>query len=317
MALRFGDAAGNPTTTNGNVVTGPTYADATVTAVAPAGTVSVQARWVNAAAVSGGYCYADNLYLRRMADASLIVDGTLQALVARVPLLYSLDMRSGSDASGYQAGTNSSAPVGFRISATQFTTTYIGGTTDSDCHMELSGSENIGGYKAQTYADRVFQTFNRVGNGLLAYGMAPWGSTDPLTGTGVGRTAGLGSLGASSPTEGGTYTCSVYQSLSLPKLYPGQVVNLDLYTGFGASGTGTKSGYIKAYLLDSSGTETLLNTWNYSTTSTQSMTWTQRITDISSNVSAGGDYVIRFEMSATGSDKGGGGVAICEIKIIA
>jgi hypothetical protein len=183
--------------------------------------------------------------------------------------------------------------------------------------MELGGSENIGGYKAQTYADRVFQTFNRVGNGLLAYGMAPWGSTEPLTGTGVGRTAGLGSLGVGSPSEGGTDTCSVYQSISLPKPYPGQVVNLDLYTGFGANGSLTKSGYIKAYLLNSSGTETLINTWNYSTTSTQATTWTQSVIDISSKVSSGGDYVIRFEMSATGTSTGGCGVAICEIKIIA
>jgi hypothetical protein len=184
--------------------------------------------------------------------------------------------------------------------------------------MELSGSENIGGYKAQTYADRVFQTFNRVGNGLLAYGMFPWGySTDPPT-YGYGRTAGLGSLEADGPVnEMGTYTCSVYQSISLPKLYPGQVVNLDLYTGFAASKLGTKSGYVKAYLLDSSGTEALINTWNYSTDSTQSMTWTQRITDISSNVSAGGDYVIRFEISATNLAGGASSVAICEIKIVA
>jgi hypothetical protein len=258
----------------------------------------------------------DDLYARRMADASMIVDGTLQALVVKTPLLYSLDIRSGSDASGYTAGTAIHAPIGFRISAIPFNTTYIGGTTDSTCQMELGGSVNIGGYKAQTYADRVFQTFNRVGNGLLAYGMAPWGSTAPPT-YGVGRTAGLGSLGAASPSEGGTYTLSVYQSLSLPKLYPGQVVNLDLYTGFNALGSLTKSGYIKAYLLDSSGTETLLNTWTYSTTSTQSMTWTQRITNISSNVSAGGDYVIRFEISATGTSTGGGAVAICEIKVIA
>jgi hypothetical protein len=184
--------------------------------------------------------------------------------------------------------------------------------------MELGGSANLNGYKVQTYADRVFQTFNRVGNGLLAYGMSPWGYTTNPPSFGVGRTAGLGSLEADGPSGvAGTYTCSAYQSFSLPKPYPGQVVTLDLYTGFAATGSQTKSGYVKAYLLNSSGTETLLNTWNYSTTSTQSMTWTQRITDISSNVSTGGDYVIRFEISAANSSTGSSTVSICEIQIIA
>jgi hypothetical protein len=107
----------------------------------------------------------DSLYMRRMADASLLVDGVLQALVARVPLLYSLDMRSGSDASGYQAGTAIAAPIGFRISANQFSTTYIGGTTDLTCQMELGGSANFGGYRVSTVADRAMNRFTEFTSG--------------------------------------------------------------------------------------------------------------------------------------------------------
>jgi hypothetical protein len=104
-----------------------------------------------------GAGYFNRFYLRRMADASMIVDGTLQALVARVPLLYSLDMRSGSDASGYQAGKADSAPVGFRISATPFTSTclndpYGNPITLPGCIMELGGGVNLNGYPLSTLA---------------------------------------------------------------------------------------------------------------------------------------------------------------------
>jgi hypothetical protein len=134
-----------------------------------------------------GAGYFNRFYLRRMADASMIVDGTLQALVARVPLLYSLDMRSGSDASGYQAGTNSSAPVGYRISATPFPTYYLGasGQDATLVQMELGAGINIAGYKLSGLTARSMSAIGdnvQTGNSFRCFYR---GSNDP--GTNGGR----------------------------------------------------------------------------------------------------------------------------------
>jgi hypothetical protein len=124
--------------------------------------------------------FFDDLYFRRMADANLIVDGTLQALVARVPLLYSLDMRSGSDASGYQAGTANSAPIGYRISAGGFTSTAIGGTTFT-AQVELGYGVNFGGYQVGPLTARAMSAIGD--NGQTGTSFRCWyrGSNDPGT----------------------------------------------------------------------------------------------------------------------------------------
>jgi hypothetical protein len=106
--------------------------------------------------------FFDDLYFRRMADADLIVDGTLQALVARVPLLYSLDMRSGSDENGYHAGTAISAPIGYRISANGFTSTLLGGATFT-AQVELGYGVNIAGYQLSGLATRAMSAIGDNG----------------------------------------------------------------------------------------------------------------------------------------------------------
>jgi hypothetical protein len=107
-----------------------------------------------------GNVYLSGLTLEEQITGDLIVDGTLQALVERVPLLYSLDMRSGSDASGYQMGAiapnTGAAPSGFRISANGFTANcYNGDMTSNNAsgvqravtvQAEFGIGVSIGGY---------------------------------------------------------------------------------------------------------------------------------------------------------------------------
>jgi hypothetical protein len=122
----------------------------------------------------------NNFYLRKMADASMIVDGTLQALVARVPLLYSLDMRSGSDVNGYQKGTASSAPVGFRISANGFPSTLLGGETFT-AQMELGYGVNLAGYKLSGLTARSMSAIGDNGQTGASFRCFYRGSNDPGT----------------------------------------------------------------------------------------------------------------------------------------
>jgi hypothetical protein len=129
-------------------------------------------------------CRLDNLYARRMADASMIVDGTLQALVARVPLLYSLDMRSGSDASGYTPGTATTPPIGFRISAGGFTSTLLGGATFT-AQVELGYGVNLMGYQLSGLTARAMSAIGDNGQTGTSFRCFYRGSNDP--GTNGGR----------------------------------------------------------------------------------------------------------------------------------
>lgn len=88
--------------------------------------------------------YFDNLYGCRKVTA-----GMLEADLAVVGVIRS---------PGYTAGTSSVAPVGFKQSGPAFTTTYLGGATDTNCHFEMEGTGNFGGYKVATVNNRVFGT---------------------------------------------------------------------------------------------------------------------------------------------------------------
>ena len=108
----------------------------------------------------------DALTLRRMSDANLIVDGTLQALFARIARAI--------QSTNYVAGSAGNSPVGFCLSSTPFTTTFKDGTTDSGCLMEVGGSGNFGGYKVATINTQVMTAINRIVNGSFWMSFSPW-----------------------------------------------------------------------------------------------------------------------------------------------
>lgn len=202
---------------------------------------------------------------------------------------------------GYTAGSTGNAPLGFKLSGPAFTTTFADGTTDATCHFEMEGSANFGGKKVATVNARVFQAFNRLVNGKFAYSAFPWAvSGTYATWDSTSKTAGTGSLKNSilgATDETATFT----QSFSMP-VAPG-TVTLQLTTGFSVtvnSGSGTATSEVNAYILDmSTGTETLIGTWTYSVGSTTALAWTDRSVDISSLVSAGGDFALRLTNRVT------------------
>jgi hypothetical protein len=176
----------NPSSDLGDYMSGDIPSSGTVqisltTPPAPSGVVSATLYMrLTGPAPSGSTYLMNNFYLRKMADASMIVDGTLQALVARVPLLYSLDMRSGSDVNGYQKGTASSAPVGFRISANGFPSTLLGGETFT-AQMELGYGVNLAGYKLSGLTARSMSAIGDNGQTGASFRCFYRGSNDPGT----------------------------------------------------------------------------------------------------------------------------------------
>jgi hypothetical protein len=310
---------GSPTWANST-----TYTKAMSTGTAPAGAVLMVIYIEVDTSQPSGWYWFDNLYARRMADASMLVDGTLQALVARVPLLYSVDLRSGSDENGYHAGTAISAPIGFRISANPFPTTYIGGATDSTCMMELGGSANFGGYKVATVNSRI-QPVNRIINGYFYTDLNGWSTSgaNPPTYQAASATSGTGSaaqyfVGGFGYTKAGNLT----QSFSMPQPFSGQTVSLAYKTGYYGNGANSGSDVctIQVYILNqSTGTETLLATHTYSNANV-ALAWTARSVDITSYVSAGGQFSIRFAMTVNDSHGAGSftnGVYVDEVTVIA
>lgn len=108
------------------------------------------------AQASGHTASFDNLYARRMADANLIVDGNILArhLTAVLAIVGTIKDPY------YVAGSTGNAPTGFKLSGTPFTTTFIDGTTDANCHLELEGSANFGGQKVATIVNKVIGNVN-------------------------------------------------------------------------------------------------------------------------------------------------------------
>ena len=137
-----------------------------------------------------GGAYFDNLYARRMNDALLQVDGsvTAQKLNAVIALLGIVKSQN------YSAGTSSSAPIGFKISGPAFTTAFLDGATSDDCHMEMEGNANFGGYKVATVAGKVMKSITVTASSTGSYEISGtdykmFGSTKYATPQSTGKLA--------------------------------------------------------------------------------------------------------------------------------
>jgi hypothetical protein len=124
------------------------------TALMPAGACYVRATIAINGGVSGNVTGFNNFYMRRCSDASVIIDGTLQALFARIAgALYSTN---------YTAGSAGNAPVGFKLSSTNFSATDVLGNV-FNALMEIGGAINLGGYQlGQLGVARLF--YGNAGN---------------------------------------------------------------------------------------------------------------------------------------------------------
>lgn len=135
-------------------------------------------------AASGTWCYFSNFYVRRCSDASMIVDGTLQTLFARIAGAIS--------STTYTAGSTGSSPVGFKLSATNFSSTDILGNV-FNALMEIGGAINLGGYQLgqlgvaklyyqSSYAGCIFQKSCASVGTLATPATSAWSWTAPKMG---------------------------------------------------------------------------------------------------------------------------------------
>jgi len=114
--------------------------------VAPAGSILCKV-YISATTTSPNTeAVWDELYCCRKISA-----GMLEADIALLGVVRS---------PGYSAGSSGNAPTGFKLSGPAFTTTYKDGTNDANCHFELEGAANFGGYKVATVNTRLFQSIS-------------------------------------------------------------------------------------------------------------------------------------------------------------
>lgn len=323
-----------PKSWSGNLPT--TYQQLSIDGTAPAGTVSVEF-YIDTGAnvIPGGFICWDDFYARRMTDASIIVDGavTAQKLEATLALLGCIQSRGTSadglsGAGAWVAGSAGNAPQGFKLAGLPFTTTYIGGDTDSNCFFELQGNANFGGQKVSTVNDSI-STVDRITNGYFYGSLSGWtvsGTTSP-TYSSSGRTANSGSvmLSASHPVtmnnlpggQGTTTTGSLSQVVTIPKTLTQRNKFLNIWyksttacTADGMNQTDTYSANIRVYLTALSadgvtgiGTSELM-VINQSLTVSESV-WTLASMDIPAALaSAGktlapGPYILRLEATVS------------------
>lgn len=262
-------------------LTNPTALTASITI--PAGNVGVQLMLAIEGASAGANAWFNRFYLTKKISA-----GMWEADIGLVGVLRSPN---------YVAGAYGSAPVGFKLSGYAFTTTFIDGTTDANCFFELQQTANFGGYKVSTVNNRIFTAYNRILNGGFYSNLNGWSQNNANTAwNSATDVSGLGSVAVNVTTGTVPKAGSIIQPFSCPPTTA--TVNLTLKTAVSAPASVTSSGtYVKAYITNmSTGVETLLATWNYSTAPT-SPSFTSRSVDVTSYVSAGGDFALRIELS--------------------
>ena len=200
----------------------------------------------------------------------------------------------------YVAGTSSTPATGFWLSGTAATKTALGGATYS-VQFELGTSALFGGYLVGDMTKRA-QPINRIRNGSFYLNLGEWTATGGVAYSASSATAGTGSAALSASTATYDVTGTLSQSFSVPGLFTGQVATLALKTALVTNSSNGDTCSVTAYLLNqSTGTETNLGTWSYATNN-QTLSWTARSVDITSQVSSGGDFSLRLDLRVSNTN---------------
>lgn len=192
----------------------------------------------------------DGMIRARMIGAEAVTAAKLAADLAIVNVIRSTN---------YVAGTSSVAPTGFKLSGTVFTTTYLGGATDSNCQMELGGTANFNGYKVEAVTNKVFPTTTEYTTAGSYTWTCPPGVTEVeilLVGSGGGGASGGGGGGGAGAairrrvavTPGTGYTVVVgaagvgASNASVAAGGNGNASSFGAYSASGGTGGGTTNG---------------------------------------------------------------------------
>lgn len=153
-------------------------------------------------------------------------------------------------------------------------------------------------------------SINRVINGSFYQGLAGWGTsgtTAPIwnTNSASANSGSASGVATTASTNSVTTTGSIYQGLSVPA--PSGALTLTFKTAiyYTATPGNAATGYVKVYLYNlTAATETLIGTYNL-TAIGSSATFTAQSITVTPNITAAGDYGLRFELQAVMDNTGG------------
>lgn len=152
--------------------------------------------------------------------------------------------------------------------------------------------------------------FNRVVNGSFYQGLAGWGTsgtTAPIwnSNSASANSGSASGVATTASANAVTTTGSIYQGFSIPA--PSGTLTLTFKTSiyYTASPGTASTGYVKVYLYNlTAATETLIGTYNLTGSGT-SVSFTAQSITVTSNITAAGDYGLRFEIQAVMDNTGG------------
>jgi hypothetical protein len=87
--------------------------------------------------------------------AGAVGAAAISSTVAFVGQSLSIGANATFTSANWQPGTSSNAPVGFKMTGDKFTTTFIGGGTDTNCQMEIGADVNLAGAPAAQIATKA------------------------------------------------------------------------------------------------------------------------------------------------------------------
>ncbi len=275
---------------------------------APAGSSWVIIRMENDLVPNLTDVYWDDLYLRRMADGNLIVDGAITANKLAVDLATANVIRSAN----WDGSSSVQSTLGYKISGTGFTAKAADGST-ATVQADFASATMMGGYLVGGITARAMTAFNRIVNGIFYRDMTGWylvgvmnwsaTSYDGITGS------GSAALITTNSVNGYDYgQCS--QAFSVPP--PTGTVNFTCNTMLRA-GIYDADGYVTVTLTNcDTGVDTTLATWTYGA---KDNAWTARSVSITSLVSGGGSFLLSIWLRAR-TNNAGSGMYVDNVKII-
>ena len=213
------------------------------------------------------------------------------------------DIRS-SGSSAWYRGDASHAPIGFRLSGPPFQSTPIGGSP-TWVNLEIGTLANFGGYLVGSVINRTMLAYNRIVNGSFYFDLTGW-----TIRVAVPNNSSVNWDGSNSPgSTGGCATFEVCghvasvvgyisQAFTCP---PGSgVINLEAQVALTEDSGFRASGYISFAIINTStGAIQMAGTYEWPAGDyTHTPVWHPIITNVSSFLAGGGDYILQATFMA-------------------
>lgn len=151
------------TITGGNIVAGSILGGNIAAGAITAGLIA--ANTITAGQLAANCITATNIVAGSISTACLAA-----GVITAAQLQATLVLTSVIESSNYTAGTYVTAPTGFKLSGTPFTSYFLTGQADSNCNLEIGGDVNFGGWQVQEVVNGLYLNLIEYNGQITSYG---------------------------------------------------------------------------------------------------------------------------------------------------